>query len=215
MTTLRYFYVQKPDYFQSNRFVAKVGLSAQIMTLLLAISNNAVIEFSIGSSSLKNAVCRGVSFQFCQILQEHQQVSRLEVIIGRTCKWLILISRLSMLFTQLTFYIRLSKFMKQQNEKMEKSMSKKSFARRCKKNAISLRGQITVFIVDVFFNVATMLISVTVNFYSYSPIWVITVAILQQFISNAALIISSPELRREYFGDEDICIPKLLKLKRT
>ena len=101
--------------------------------------------------------------------------------------------------------------MKEQNEKIKNSMSKKCLNRRYKKNAISLKAQSIAFAVESGFNIFLLIFQFKMIGEEFKPYLIFQIGIFTNALSNIALFVASPELRREYFGGDDIWIPKLYK----
>ena len=115
---------------------------------------------------------------------------------------------------EVAIYINLFKDMNAQTEKIKESLSKKSLNKRFKKNAVTLRSQAFSFAISFVFYFILIVANIFRKKFNFDPIILIVLGIFQTCSSNIALFVSSPDLRREYFGNDDSFVPNWMsKLK--
>ena len=119
--------------------------------------------------------------------------------------------KLFLISTQAAIYWKIWKLAKKQTDKMknQNAMSKKQLDKRYRKNAISFKSQAIGFLIELFSYLGIVVAALVNNSQTNKQAYVLlSVAFFANSISNVALFIASPELRREYFGDEHVWIPR-------
>ena len=121
------------------------------------------------------------------------------------------IVKLSLIIVQALLYWKIWDSAKKQTDKMKKqnAMSKKQLNKRYRKNAISFKSQAIGFAIDLLLYLGIVIFHLVSRFHTTKESYLIlSVALFSNSISNVALFIASPELRRHYFGDDNVWIPQ-------
>lgn len=115
--------------------------------------------------------------------------------------------RLAMFAAEMFIYRKLYKTIWKNDLKIEKSLPPKSVKHRKTKNAISLKAQMSAFLVEMIF-LSVLLLS---SFLHIKEYFLVIIGLFQNALSNLTIFMSSPELRRNYFGKDDVWLPNWRK----
>ena len=128
-------------------------------------------------------------------------------ILGKSVQIGGVAARLTIVNCEMIMYVILFQDMSKSNERLRNSLSKKLLQNRRKKNAINLKSQIMSFCVETGFLVFILIAHIIAKKFHFSPSALHTLGIVEVALSNITLLISSPELRRRYFGADDVWVP--------
>lgn len=165
----------------------------------------AFLNLTSEKGSVPTTVCKGAPYELYQVILEQKADDPSWInILWKT----LIVTRLSLLVLEVGLNIKLFKNFSEQTNKMKTSLSKRAVKKRNRKNAISLQGHLIGFAVHFSLNIVTIIFVVFNYKLKLDGYILYSLVITTMAISNLSTLLASPELRREYLGDDDVLIPK-------
>lgn len=212
LSLFRYLFMEKSQLIQDhgvNKIIKYIwSFEALVVTLPLVTATWNLIS---GRGVASATVCRGIPIELYELETtfEHDSDDNDFVSSLMNSMWKsFTMARVSLVIIELALNIKLYIGYAEQIKRMKASLSAKTVTKRTKKSAISLEGHLVGFFINFFFDV---IISVVVVFNAKLGLEgynVYNIGMIVTAISNLGTLLASPELRREYLGDDDILCPK-------
>lgn len=207
----RYLFMARPDLLQrhgierTKRFIWAME-TLIVMTPLLATFLAPVFNFKTGS----HARCHGTPTELSLLITEitlGNSDSQLWKMFGRS----FLPLGMMLIIFELVLDVKLYHLFRKQTNKMKTSLTKTLANKRYKKNVINLKGQLIGFILK-FMAIILIIAFYFLNdqYFGLKQYWFMCIWMISVAFSNISTILASPDLRREYLGDDDIIWPRFL-----